>query len=256
MGHFKGYIAISDDRDVPALLHIRNARAVSFNQICELLALDGVEKVRRSVHWRVTRLAKNGLIQRFDEDRFLGQPVYAITQVGLRLLESRGHYLVALPSTTDQIIHRTQLLHALELVNIRLALARQGILQSWKCELEIASLNLVHENGTAKDYDAVVQIFVGSETQTFAIEYERTIKATARYKEIRELLGRDRTVDVVLYVTSDHNVLYLLALEMRGVAKQVGLVLSESFRRDLLDARTLLASGGSDVIPFRDLFAA
>jgi len=168
MGHFKGYIAISDDRDVPALLHIRNARAVSFNQICELLALDGVEKVRRSVHWRVTRLAKNGLIQRFDEDRFLGQPVYAITQVGLRLLESRGHYLVALPSTTDQIIHRTQLLHALELVNIRLALARQGILQSWKCELEIASLNLVHENGTAKDYDAVVQIFIGSDRPKLA----------------------------------------------------------------------------------------
>jgi hypothetical protein len=256
MGRFKGFIEISDQRDVPVLLHLRNARAASFNQICDLLLLDGIERVRRSVHWRLSRLAENGLIQRFDEDRFLGQPVYAITQVGLRLLESRGHYMAALPSTTEQIIHRSQLLHALELVNIRLALAKKGILQSWQCELEIASRNLIQENGTAKDYDAVAGIVVGEELQTFAIEYERTIKAASRYKEIRELLSRDRTVDVVLYVTSDHNVLYLLALEMRGVAKQIGLVLSESFRRDLLEARTLLASGSSDVVPFRDLFAA
>jgi hypothetical protein len=256
MRYFKGYISISDERDVPVLLHLRNARAVSFNQICDLLALDGIERVRRSVHWRLSRLVQNGLIQRFDEDRFLGQPVFAITSNGLRLLESRGHYMVALPSTTEQIIHRTQLLHALELVDIRLALAKKGLLQSWKSELEIASWNLVRENGTAKDYDAIAEIMVDNEPRTFAIEYERTVKAAARYKEIRELLGRDRTADVILYLTSDHNVLYLLALEMRGVAKQIGLVLSESFRRDLLDARTLLASGSSEVIPFRDLFAA
>ena len=256
MRYFKGYIAISDERDVPVLLHLRNARAASFNQVCDLLTLDGIEKIRRSVHWRLARLAQNGLIQRFDEDRFLGQPVFAITQSGLRLLESRGHYLVALPSTTEQIIHRTQLLHALELVDIRLALAKKGILQSWKSEVEIASWNLVRENGAAKDYDALAEIIVNNKSRTFAIEYERTVKAASRYKEIRELLGRDRTVDVVLYLTSDHNVLYLLALEMRGVAKHVGLVLSESFRRDLLDARTLLPSGNSDLIPFRDLFAA
>jgi len=42
--------------------------------------------------------------------------------------------------------------------------------------------------------------------------------------------------DVVLYLTSGRNVLYLLALEMHGVAKRIGLALSESFRRDLLDA--------------------
>ena len=29
MRYYKGYIAISDERDIPVLLHIRNARAVS-----------------------------------------------------------------------------------------------------------------------------------------------------------------------------------------------------------------------------------
>jgi len=31
MRYYKGYIAISDERDIPALLHIRNARAVTFD---------------------------------------------------------------------------------------------------------------------------------------------------------------------------------------------------------------------------------
>jgi hypothetical protein len=256
MRYFKGYIGISDDRDVPMLLHLRNARAVTFSQMCDLLELDGVERLRRSVHWRLKRLQQNGLIQRFDQDRFLGQPVFAITTVGLQVLESRGHHLASLPSTTDQIIHRTQLLHAIELVNIRLALARGGVLLSWKCELEITAHNLVLETGRAKDYDALAEICVDGNPKTFAIEYERTIKASARYKEIRELLGRDSTVDVVLYLASDHNVLYLLAVEMRGLAKHVGLALSENFRRDLLDARTLLPSENSDVVPFRELFVA
>jgi hypothetical protein len=254
--YFKGYVSISDERDVPVLLHIRNARAISFRQLCELLLLEGVEKLGRVINWRVSRLERHGLIQRFEQDRFRGQPVFAITPLGLRVLESRGHYLLSLPSTTDRIIHPTQIPHAMELVNIRLALAKHGILRSWLGELEITSRNLVLESGTAKDYDAVAEILVGGELQTFAIEYERTAKASVRYQEIREMLGRDQTVDVVLYLTSDRNVLYLLALEMQGVAKRIGLALSESFRRDLLDANTLLAAGSSEVVPFRALFVS
>jgi Replication-relaxation len=256
MRYFKGYVSISDERDVPVLLHIRNARAISFCQLCELLLLEGVEKVRRVVNWRVSRLERHGLVQRFEQDRFRGQPVFAITPMGLLVLESRGHYLLSLPSTTERIIHSTQIPHAMELVNIRLALAKQGILRSWLGELEITSRNLILESGTAKDYDAVAEILVGDELQTFAIEYERTAKASSRYQEIRDMLGRDQTVDVVLYLTSDRNILYLLAVEMRGVAKRIGLALSESFRRDLLDANTLLAAGSSEVVPFRALFAA
>ena len=256
MRYFKGYVSISDERDVPVLLHIRNARAVSFQQICELLMLEDMEKVRRVIHWRVTRLERHGLIERIKQDRFRGQPVFVITALGLRVLESRGHYLLSLPSTAEKIIHPNQIPHAMELVAIRLALAKQGILQSWQGELEVASRNLVLETGTSKDYDAIAEVLIGNDLQTFAIEYERTAKAAARYVEIRNTLRRDQTVDVVLYLTSDRNILYLLALEMSGVAKRVGIALSESFRQDLLDANTLLVAEGSEVVPFRALFAS
>ncbi len=255
MRYFKGYVSISDERDIPVLLHVRNARALSFDQLCELLILDETEKMRRIVHWRVSRLEKHHLIQRFKQDRFRGQPIFAITALGLRVLESRGYYLLSLPSTTERIIHPNQVPHAMELVNIRLALARQGMLRSWQGELEIASRNLVLESRVAKDYDAIAEIWFENELQIFAIEYERTAKASARYKEIRETLGRDQTVEVVLYLTSDRNILYLLALEMTGVAKRIGIALCESFRRDLLDANTLLVAEGSEVVPFRALFA-
>ena len=256
MRYFKGYVSISDERDVPVLLHIRNARAVSFQQICELLMLEDMEKVRRVIHWRVTRLERHGLIERIKQDRFRGQPVFVITSLGLRVLESRGHHLLSLPSTAERIIHPNQIPHAMELVAIRLALTKQGILQSWQGELEVASRNLVLETGTSKDYDAIAEVLIGNDLQTFAIEYDRTAKAAARYEEIRNTLRRDRTVDVVLYLTSDRNILYLLALEMSGVAKRVGIALSESFRQDLLEANTLLITAGSEVVPFRALFAS
>lgn len=255
MRYSKGFIAISDERDVPVLLRIRNARAISFNQLCDLLALEEVETLRRSVHWRVSRLKAVGLIDRLDGDRYFGQPVFTITSVGLAVLESRGHSMVAMPSTAERVIHPSQALHALELVNIHLSLARNGLLLSWKTELEIASRNLVLEHRNAKDYDALAEIMVGDQVHTFAIEYERTVKAAARYQDIRELLGRDRTVNTVLYLTSNRDILYLLAVEMRGAAKQIGLALSDVFRRDLLNTNTLLVNGSHEVVPFCELFS-
>jgi hypothetical protein len=256
MRYYKGHIVLSDERDVPVLLHIRNARAITFDQLCELLSLDGIERLRRSVHWRLSRLVENGLVQRAEYNLFFAQPVLTITPLGLAFLESRGHFLLALPSTAERVIHPAQVFHALELVNIRLALARAGILQAWKTELEITSRNLVLEVPVAKDYDALVEISVGAETWAFAIEYERTIKAATRYQQIREVLNQDKTVDVILYLTPNHDMLYLLAVEMRNVAKKIGFALSDSFRRDLLDARTILNRGSSEVVPFRQLLEA
>jgi hypothetical protein len=255
MRYFRGYLSISDDRDIPLLLQLRNARALSFNQLTELLLLEGSERVRRIVHWRTARLEKHGFITRVELDRFLGQPLLSITSAGLRLLESRGHFLLSLPSDTEQIIHPSQIQHAMELVNIRLAFARRMMLRSWLGELEIASRNMIQQTGNAKDYDAIAEILVDGEPQTVAIEYERTAKGAVRYDEIRRMLDRDRSVEAVLYVTSDRYVLHLLAQELHGVKKRVGIALADTLRRDLLDASTLVVERDVDVVPFRALLA-
>src|SRR5271170_8486154 len=169
----KGYIALSETCDVPVLLHVRNARALCFDQLRELLSHEMLAVIVRSLRWRVARLEKVGLVARFNERRFLGRPVYRITRQGLECLESRGHGLVSLPSDTEQILHPTKVAHALELVDIHLALARTGLLRSWKTDLEIASRNLVAPGGAGKDYDAIAEIEVGGCTRNIGIEYER-----------------------------------------------------------------------------------
>lgn len=256
MRYYKGHIALSDTLDVPLLIHVRNARAICLDQLMDVLAHEGISQPARTFRWRVARLEKAGLMMRAEGTRHFGKPVFGITQSGLIFLESRGHYLLSVPSTTERIIHPSQVPHALELINIRTALARAGILRSWKCELEISSRNLMVENSVTKDYDAIAEIDVDGTSRSFAIEYERSAKGSARYRAIREALDKDAAVDTVLYLTANDDILYLLAMEMRSSSKRIGFALSESFRQSLLDTRTLLNTEGAEVVLFRDLFAA
>ena len=62
MRYYKGYIALSDACDVPIMLHIRNARAIYFDQLCELI-FDRIAAAPRSVRWRVSRIEKAGLLR-------------------------------------------------------------------------------------------------------------------------------------------------------------------------------------------------
>jgi hypothetical protein len=256
MRYYKGYLALSDACDVPVLLHIRNARAVYFDQLRELISLDGNAAASGSLHWRVSRIEKAGLIARLGGQRHLGRPVFGITQSGLAFLESRGHYLLSLPSTAEQILHPSQVPHALELVNIRLALARGGLLRSWKSELEITSRNLVFESSATKDFDAIAVIEVDGSTRSFAIEYERNPKAASRYRAIRDIIDKDETIETVLYLAANDDILYLLAVELRPSRKRIGFALSESFRRSLLETRTLTNTENSEIVFLRDLLVA
>ena len=256
MRYYKGYIALSEACDVPVLLHVRNARAICFDQLFELISLEMEAPLVRSLRWRVARLVKAGLVSRLETYRHLGKPVLGITQQGLECLEARGHYLLSLPSNAEQILHPSQVPHALELVNIRIALAKGGLLRSWKCELEITSRNLVVESSATKDYDAIAEIAFGGDCKRLAIEYERNPKAAQRYRAIRDVLDKDETADTILYLTSNDDILYLLAVEMRSCRRQIGFALSESFRRSLLETRTLTNTEDSAVVSLRDLLAA
>jgi hypothetical protein len=186
----------------------------------------------------------------------LAKPVFGITQQGLIFLESRGHYRLSLPGTTDMILHPSQVPHALEMVNIRIALSKACVLHSWKSDLELTSKNLVSAGGGTKDFDAVAEIEVDKRRLSVGIEYERSAKAAARYSAIREVLDRDETTDAILYITANDDILYLLAMELRAARKRLGFVLSDSFRHSLLETRTLTNSGNAEVVPLRAFLAS
>jgi len=252
MRYRKGCIAISDEHDLPVLLHIRNSRAITLNQLYRLLAMEKTGIVRRSVQWRVTRLEQAELVARMTSSQFFREPIYRITSLGLSYLEMRGHTLISLPSTGRHVLNETQIFHALELVDIRLALREGGLLHSWQTELELTSRNLVFYGKAAKDYDAFVTLQTEDGARQLALEYERTVKGSARYSEIRAVLNEDTTAETILYLTSSHDVSHVLAIEMRGVKKTIGVALSEDFRRDLLITPVMNISGDLAVTSFRE----
>jgi hypothetical protein len=164
--------------------------------------------------------------------------------------------LFSLPSTTEKkIIHSLQIPHALELVNIRLALLRAGILAAWKCDLEIASRNLVLDGPPAKDYDAIAEIEVDGVAHLIAIEYERSLKKIARYREIREILNQDQTAETILYLAVNGQLLYTLACELRTVHKHIGFAISSSFRQSPLNTQMVMNNGKGDHVSLREFLA-
>jgi hypothetical protein len=48
---------------------------------------------------------------------------------------------------------------------------------------------------------------------------------------------------------------YLLAMELRAMRKRIGFVLSDAFRRSLLETRTLTNSNNSEVVLLRDFLS-
>jgi hypothetical protein len=252
MRYRRGHVSLSDEKDIPLLITIRNARAITYDQICAIAIQDDLAGSRRVVHWRVSRLEQAGLVRRCMHELIFHHPIFSITQLGLQVLESRGYALVSLPSNTKEIVRKTQVLHSVELVDIRIALASKGLLKTWRWELEIVSTNLVYGDESTKDYDALAEIRVGSSIQRIAIEFERTLKGSARYETLRKVFNAENGVDTILYLTPSSEILYLLAVELRDVRKKLSFALSKTFQAELLDADVLSNLAGGGLMSFRE----
>ena len=71
--------------------------------------------------------------------------------------------------------------------------------------------------------------------------------------QFAKLSTRTQTTDLVLYLTANDDILYLLAMELRSARKQIGFALSDQFRRSLLETRTLTNTASSEIVPLREL---
>ncbi len=253
MRYRKGHVAISDTRDVPVLLAVRNARATTMSQLIEELRYAGLETNHRSTYWRLNRLVTSGYLEQIEHGISVADPVYAITNSGLALLESRGHILLTLSSTTKTIVSQKEVLHMLEINSIRLALKKAGILEEWKPELEVISENLVNYGNTGKDYDAIVTVNNNGRRTRFALEYERTAKSGSRYKEISQSILCDVTIDLVLYLAPSHEMLSLLAQEFRTLGDKAVFGFSKQFKFQLLQTPVLTVGDRPEFRKFTEI---
>jgi len=223
------YIQYNRERDLPLMLAIRNAAFISHSQLWDHVQASGVETSRRSFNWRIERLTRARVTEKLPPLLPYPGPVYTITRAGLACLEACGEGLVSLTSESRTLANGHQMQHYLELVEVRAAFRRTGVLKEWASDLEIRSINQSVAAPLAKDYDAIADVEFDGIRHRIAIEYERSLKSLERYRDLVSAIAGERQVLMILYLTSSVDLLYQLKAEFDRQDFPVALATSRSF---------------------------
>jgi hypothetical protein len=242
MRYAKNSVVIQADRDIPLLRQVRNSKFASHEQLFELMTLRGYESSRDSFGWRIRRLLKAGFLSICEGAFGSKSLVYGITYEGVALLEHHGQFTTVLHSKTRHLPHTSQVFHSLELNRVQLALARQNLLANWQSEVEIASFNTISCAPYEKDYDAIVDVWIGDRTAKFALEYERCLKSYRHYDRIKTALQAEQQVGCILFLTSGMEVLVHLIHELNALTNKVAFAYARDFEQMLLDTRVVTTS--------------
>ena len=166
MRYAKNGLVIQGGRDVPLLRQVRNSKFISHDQLFDFMRFGGWEHSRDSFNWRLRRLVKAGYLAVCEGFFGAGSAVYRITRDGIHLLEHHGEFSTVLHSNTQHLPHPSQIFHALQLNSVQLALAHQNVLCQLAVGNRIASFNTISRAPYQKDYDAIVEVWVGGKTAT------------------------------------------------------------------------------------------
>jgi hypothetical protein len=232
MRYRKGTIALNEDQDIELIGQVLHAGFIRHGQLAELLRLRRAEKIPQSFAWRVRRLVAHGLLSEHRVKAVGDEPVYSATGAAIEALAHHGRFYV---EPLHRLGRRGGIMHALELADIQLALLRAGVLALWMSELEIRSRNRLRIGAFAKDYDALVDVFVDGGTASFALEYECTLKNTQRYETVRAAIASERGVETFLYLTPNYHLLTWVARMFTGIRQRVYFATAGTFKRDVLE---------------------
>jgi hypothetical protein len=252
MRYAKNSLVINAERDIPLLLQVRNSRFISHQQLFELMQYQGIHRSRSSFNWRTRRLIDSGYLSICASRSGAGSPVYRITKEGLALLEHSGHFTTVLHSRTEHLPHISQIFHALELNGIQLALRRQNLLAGWHSDVEVASFNNISHSPYQKDYDAVVDVWLGGKRVCFALEYERSLKSARQYERVRQALESEQQVGCILYLTAGIEILVHLVHTFHQVSSNLAFANAPDFAQLLLDT-TVITHRNLTGVKFREV---
>lgn len=243
MRYHKGTIAINPPRDLPMLRQIHYSAVVSHSQLFQFMLAGHCEQNLESFNWRVRRLVRHGLVRQ----QFVAgsESLYTVTNAGVTCLEMHGDSYVE----TDgggPVSEASQLLHDLELNNIHLSLLKSGVLCNWTPQ---ARLHAIVSRGFAayqKAYDAVAEVMLPGESGLrgrIALEYERTLKDAARYREIGALLESEQNVDLILYLTGSPQACERICEQMGRRCWRICTAMVEPFKEKRLDVEVTWSAG-------------
>jgi hypothetical protein len=233
MRYPKGSIALSGTKDYPLLRQVQHSGVITHNQLFEFSRLDYRVTTRNDFNKRVLRLVKHGLLIRGERSLANREAVYSLSRSGALELERSGDHFVhsssGRPESRDRLRH-----HSLELNEVHLALKRTGSLVYWMPETEIRSRNDLTPYGYCKYYDAIVVVRLAGQDCKFAVEYERTPKASRHYRTIRERIERETRIAHLLYIVPNYDLMWFIMEELAGCSRPVYFGLFREFLQQTL----------------------
>ena len=116
----------------------------------------------------------------------------------------------------------------------------------------MASFNTISRSPYEKDYDAIVDVWVGDKRAQFALEYERTLKSVKEYERVRAALQAERQIGCILYLTSGIEVLLHLLQALQPANKSLAFANARDFAKELLDTPVVIGRDGASA-RFRDV---
>lgn len=250
MRYLKGTIALSQTRDYPLLRRVLHCTFVTGDQLFEFMRLEYCASSRKEFDNRVRRLVAHALLVRHQVRGMNRGVVYAIAPAGASELIARGEYYAGSPDRVGTVGGHVQ--HALEVNEIHLALKRTGMLARWTSESDIRSRNELTDIGYGKDYDATVEVRIGGQEHRFALEYERTPKAKARYVAICKQIEAQTQLRHFLYIAPNHDLLAFLRGRFQECSQVIHFGLYGDILADALDV-PVQANRGSTTSRFSDV---
>jgi hypothetical protein len=237
MRYRSGSIEISRGHDLPLLRQVIESQFVSHSQLFTFMNLGCYESKRRSFNWRLGRLLEHGLLQRHNLACVCGDPLYTITKSGIACLEIHGEYYPAAFPISNGRAEEFSVIHALELNEIHLVLLRRNELRvTWIPEIKIRTSDRFGTRSYAKEYDAIVEIWLAEKSISFALEYERTQKRVDDYLRICELLEHERNLRLFVYLMPTHELIGRVARYFSGSKRRVLFCVLNEFKDRLLEA--------------------
>src|SRR5437588_6796953 len=229
MRYSKGSIALSPTRDYPLLRQVLHSGFVTYSQLLEFMRLDYCASSRNAFSNRVLRLVKHGLLIRHELPFINREVVYSLSEAGASELAGKGE---SYARGADQLKSRNgqdRLHHSLELNEIHLALKRTGTLVYWTPETEIWSRNDLTTAGYWKYYDTVVVVRLAGQDCRFALEYERTPKASRQYRNVRQRIEQETSIAHFLYLMPKYDLLWFVADKLSECRRAVHFGLLRDF---------------------------
>jgi hypothetical protein len=225
MRYWQGSIVLNPTRDQPLLREVARSGFITHNQLFESLKLDYCASSRNAFNNRVLRLVNHGLLVRREGLIGSREVVYSVSSSGASAL---GASLADSSGKAGSPGIQT-LRHCLDLNEIHLALKRTGSLLYWMPETEIRSRSELTPYGYWKYYDAVVVVRLAGQDCKFALEYERTPKASRQYVAIRERLEQETAIRHFLYLVPNHDFMWFIAEKLSQCRRAVCIGLFHDF---------------------------